>query len=80
VSSSWRRAGSDGGWTPLGSVDPWMVSDHGEIVIRSGSFPVTTNTFGPDERQRLDIDQPTGPPNTIVYWDGTYSRSRVVAP
>ena len=49
-------------------------------ILRSGSSPVTTYTFGPDERLRLDIDQPTGPPNTVVYWDGTYSGSRVVVP
>jgi len=73
-------AGSDGSWTQLGSVDPWMVSDNGEIILRSGSFPVTTYTFGPGERLRLDIDQPSSSPYTTVYWDGIYSGSRVVVP
>ncbi|MCJ7831357.1 MAG: hypothetical protein MUP86_02405, partial [Dehalococcoidia bacterium] len=74
----WAGSGAD--WTPLGSVDPWMVSDNGEIILRSGSFPVTTYTFGPDERLRLEIDQPSGPLFTTVYWDGIYSGSRVVVP
>jgi uncharacterized delta-60 repeat protein len=73
-------AGSGAGWTPLGSVDPWMVSDNGEIILRSGSFPVTTYTFGPGERLRLDIDQPSSSPYTTVYWDGIYSGSRVGVP
>jgi hypothetical protein len=72
--------GSDGSWIPLGSVDPWGVAENGEIMIRSGSFSVLAHTFGPGERLRLDIDQPSSSPYTTVYWDGIYSGSRVVVP